>query len=89
MLKREDLSEEERKKFEVLSAQLAGASLSYWLPTGFVRKMIMFILILGGIYGTIHWSLIATLLCFVLAATFSPRIIGEAVVAFGKTFKKK
>jgi len=87
-LKRDDLSEEERQKFETLSNQLAGALLSSWLPAGVIRKIIMFILVLGGFYNIIHGGFIYSLILFAIASSFSPRIIGELAVAFGRIKRK-
>jgi len=65
-------------------ASMSGATLSFWLPDGLIRKLIMLALVLVGIYGLLTGGGLLYLIPIVLAATFSPRLIGELMFALGR-----
>jgi hypothetical protein len=76
MLKDGNLSAEERKKFESLSAQLAGKLASAWLPCDWGRRSIMLLIFLIGVVGFVVGSI--PMVCgWILLPLFSPRITGE------------
>ena len=85
-LKRDDLTQEEREKFELHAASLAGSLLNSWLPIGTVRKVAMLTFFCIGILGFITeydwliWS-------FLLACGLSPRIAGEFAFKLGQLSK--
>lgn len=83
LLKEENLTAEEKEKFETLQAQLAGALLSHLLPFGWARRLIMVVLFFVGVYGLAIGNNYF-LLAWLLLLCFSPRIVGELSYAFGK-----
>ena len=87
LLSEGNLSEEEKQKFEILQAQLAGVLLNPWLPFGWGRRSIMIILFLIGIFGLIEGNNFL-MLSWLLLPIFSPRFIGEASCLLGKIFSK-
>jgi len=70
------LQGEARIKAEQTINMAAGRLLSVWLPIGWGRRVIMSILLLFGLYGLIIGNPLF-LICWVIAATFSPRMMGE------------
>lgn len=67
-------------------AMLAGYQASFWLPSGIVRKVLLFSFFAIGIVGTISfnwWFLIFV----AISCCFSPRIIGESLLFIGKIKK--
>jgi len=83
-LTEENLSAEERKKFETLKAQLAGTLLSPWLPVDWIRRVIMMIMLaIVGIIGLVE-SDYFLMLFWLLLPIFSPRFIGELTASFQK-----
>jgi hypothetical protein len=69
---------------ENLDAALAGQVMSVWMPIGFLRRVIFFVLIFFGTMGILktsewyHWAML------IFAATMSPRLVGEALYAVGR-----
>ncbi len=86
LLKEGNLTAEERQKLETLQAQLAGVLLHPWLPFGWVRRSIMVVLLLIGVYGLLEGNNYF-LLAWVLLLFFSPRFVGEFSYALGKFFR--
>lgn len=86
-LREESLTEEERQKFETMKAQLAGALLHSWLPFCWVRRSIMTLLFVVGIYGLAGGSNLL-LLAWIAIPLFSPRSMGELAFAIGKVYGK-
>jgi hypothetical protein len=84
ILNDKNLSLEEKREFEVIHTQLAGALLSTWLPAGFGRKFAITLMIVVAIYFFIQYEYILGFIVLILACMFSPRIIGEAAVLIGK-----
>ncbi|MDD5396519.1 MAG: hypothetical protein PHW24_00475 [Candidatus Moranbacteria bacterium] len=82
-----NLTDQEKAKFEQLKSQLAGAILSSWLPVDSSRKVMMLVLFLIGLYGIIKINILFVLVWLFLAF-FSPRLVGEITIFFGKLFKK-
>lgn len=82
-LGRDDLSPEQREALERNAAQLAGALMSPWLPFGWGRKALMLVLLLLGtlwpLGGNPAWAM-----AWLIMLTFSPRIVGYALYAFGR-----
>ena len=64
----------------------AGAAMSSWLPYGNTRKLIMLVLIILGVIGLIKGE-VEMLIYFLLAACFSPRIVGEALYFCGRVVR--
>lgn len=77
-----DLTDEQRGMLSQLSAGLAGALLSSWLPRDLSRKVLMFLFVALGVIGMVQWSLWFGLL-IILGAFFSPRILGECILVIG------
>lgn len=86
MLKSTDLSVEARAELERTHALATGALLSVWLPVDWFRRILMFVFILIGLLCAIFYSP-WFLLFWLLAATFSPRIIGESARFLGRLNK--
>jgi hypothetical protein len=86
LLKEGNLSAEEKQKFETLKAQLAGVLFRTWLPFDWVRRSIMIVLFLVGLYGLVegHYLL---LMAWLILLFFSPRFVGEFIYAIGKIFR--
>lgn len=82
LLKEGNLSPEEKEKFELISAQLAGALCHPWLPVGWERKLIMSILLIVGAVGfLVGYSKL--LFIWLALPLFSPRLIGETMRIIG------
>lgn len=82
------LQGEARMEAERTVNMAAGRLLSVWLPTGWGRRVIMLILLLFGLYGLIIGKLLF-LICWLIAVTFSPRIMGEVSFLLGRITRKK
>jgi hypothetical protein len=82
LLKEGGLSPEEINKFELIRSQLAGALLSPWLPIGWERKLIMFIILTAGAIGYLTGNH-KILFIWLALPLFSPRIIGESLRIIG------
>lgn len=65
----------------------AGRLLSVWLPVGWSRRVIMLVLFLFSLYGLIIGKPLS-LICWVIAVMFSPRIMGEVSFFLGKITRK-
>ena|ERR1035437_145138 len=89
VLEDKNLSDEERKKFETLKTQLAGALLSSWLPVGWGRKFVMFIVTLIVVYFFIQSAYVAMVITLIILCMFSPRIVGEISVLIGAVKRNK
>jgi hypothetical protein len=76
ILKKEDLTEERRREFEELRGEVGGSMASTWLPFGWWRRFIMFIVFLAGIYGLVIGNNYFLLMWFFLPL-FSPRWMAE------------
>ncbi len=72
------LTDEQREELDIAAAGIAGYLMSDWLPKGLIRKILMFLFLIVGIIGVVKSSLWFGLLV-IFAATFSPRIVGEAL----------
>jgi hypothetical protein len=74
------------KETQNAQTQIAGALLSDWLPSGIMRRMIMFILLLIGLYGFLSEGGYL-MFSWLLLPLFSPRCVGEIAYAIGKFSK--
>lgn len=72
------LADEQREELDSAAAAIAGYLMSDWLPEGLIRKILMFLFLIVGMIGVVKSSLWFGLLV-IFAATFSPRIVGEAL----------
>jgi hypothetical protein len=66
------------------NAAASGYLLSRWWPIGNVRKILFVILIIFGTYGIYnsgHWY---QYVAIVIAATMSPRLVGETAYYLGR-----
>jgi hypothetical protein len=76
--------------YEKSLTALAGQRLSSWLPKGYIRKILFFILLFIGLFGTFvlenGWYL---LIMFIALILFSPRIAGEVAFLLGRLLSKK
>jgi len=86
LLKDGNLLVEEKQKFETLKAQLAGILFRTWLPFDWVRRSIMIVLFLVGLYGLVEGNYIL-LVVWLILLFFSPRFVGEFSYAIGKIFR--
>ena len=86
LLKDGNLLVEEKQKFETLKAQLAGILFRTWLPFDWVRRSIMIVLFLVGLYGLVEGNYIL-LVAWLILLFFSPRFVGEFSYAIGKIFR--
>ena len=87
LLSEGNLSEEEKQKFEIMQAQLAGTLFSPWLPFDWGRRSIVIIIFLIGIFGLVGGNNYL-LLSWLLLPIFSPRFIGETSYLLGKIFRR-
>lgn len=83
LLEIDSISEDEKERLRNISAMMSGYLLSFWLPKGIIRKILMFMSFLVGIIGTFQLSPWFLLFVF-LGCCFSPRIIGEVSLFIGK-----
>lgn len=82
-LARDDLTPEQRAELLRHSYAVAGVLTSPLLPVGLPRQLLaaLFVVVaIGGIMQDEWWSLVF----LAIAATFSPRIVGEASHALGR-----
>ena len=86
-LKDGELNAEDKRRLEDLQAELAGVIMSPWLPLGWVRRTIMLILFLLGLYGVVQKHLVLVVFWLSLLL-FSPRISAEVLMFLG-SFRKK
>lgn len=86
VLREENLTADERQKFETLQVQLAGVLLRPWLPVGWGRRLIMIVLFAVGVFGALAGNSYL-LLAWVLLLFFSPRFVGEFSYALGRIFR--
>ncbi|MDD5638664.1 MAG: hypothetical protein PHO28_02025 [Candidatus Pacebacteria bacterium] len=76
------LSSEIREKFQDVAGTSAGLLLNSWLPSGWLRKIIILAIILVVICLAITKNLLFLLLLFILPI-FSPRMMGELMFLVG------
>lgn len=86
VLSEENLTTEERQKFETLQAQLSGVLLRPWLPFSWGRRSIMLVLFAVGVVGVLGGNSYL-LLAWVFLLFFSPRFVGEFSYALGRIFR--
>jgi hypothetical protein len=83
LLKEGNLTTEERQKLETLQVQLSGALLNPWLPFGWGRRSVMFVLFLVGAIGLAQGNTYF-LFAWLFLLFFSPRLVGEVAYALGR-----
>lgn len=78
----QDILDEMEKADPDIKAKIAGVIMSTWLPYGWFRRFVMFVLlaicILGGLFVDVKFFLLVFLIAF-----FSPRIVGEVAIFIG------
>jgi hypothetical protein len=82
-LARPDLSDSDRQAMQIHAFKLAGLLMSPWIPFGAYRRFIMALLVLAGLVGFVNgqpWALVL----WIVAAMFSPRIVGEVSYLRGR-----
>ena len=84
----DDSLKEVNKQFREIETDLVGLIMSRWFPYGIVRRIIMLIVFLLGLYGAIKITVLFILLWLSLPL-FSPRITAYTVAFFGKLFSNK
>jgi hypothetical protein len=62
----------------------AGLLLRPWLPWGARRQALMFVFIVGAIGLSLAFASFLPLLLLVIAASFSPRLVGETLLIIGR-----
>ncbi len=82
------LTGEQQKEFSDLKAKLAGVLLSSWLPMDSRRKYIMLIIFFVAICGTLA-GIPRFLFLLLILPLFSPRMMGEVVMFFGRIMGNK
>jgi len=82
------LTEEQKKEFSDLKSSISGVLLSSWLPADSGRKYIMLIILFIAICGTLA-GIPRFLFLLLILPLFSPRVIGEVVVFFGRIMGNK
>jgi hypothetical protein len=83
ILKRTDLSDEERVRFQELRGQLAGTLMSPWIPFGWERRSAMLVISIVGLYFAMYGPKFGTIV-FLLVPMFSPRCVGETCLIIGR-----
>jgi hypothetical protein len=68
---------------DVLHDQVAGHLASSWLPSGIIRKIILFVFVVLAVKFLLDDSYTLTVLMLILASFFSPRAMGELVHFIG------
>jgi len=76
-------TKEQKEPFEEVQAKIAGALMRSWLPSGWVRKVLMLIIFLIMLFGLFNGQYFYLLLIFLLAI-FSPRVIAEVAMFIGR-----
>jgi hypothetical protein len=79
---------EARINAERTIAEASGFLLSFWLPVGWGRRIIMLVLIFVGFYGLFIGKTILVI-SWAIAVLFSPRIVGEVAYFFGRLTRKE
>lgn len=82
-----ELATELEKSHPGLQDQMTGYLLSFWLPQGLWRKVVMFALIVVAVVGTLTTGSLWYLLLLLVACMFSPRIVGILAVFIGNLRK--
>lgn len=77
-----DLTPEQRESIDKALGTVAGDQLSDWLPGGWVRKIIMLVIFLAGLYGAWHEQY-KWLYIWLILPIFSPRLMGWATYLAG------
>jgi hypothetical protein len=72
-----------KENLSSLRGEIAGYQLSFWLPRGAGRKTLMLLAVIVAVVSAVIWNQL-WLLMFILAATFSPRIVGEGARLLGR-----
>lgn len=62
----------------------AGLLMKPWLPWGMLRQMIMFCLLLLGLFGFFITGKLVFFIPVILALSFSPRFVGEFLFLFSR-----
>lgn len=88
LLKDPNLSKEEREKLEILRSKIAGTLLSSWLPFGFLRKALMFVVAVVVIFFFVNQNYTSAIIGAFILFIFSPRIVGEVAHFIGFLFRK-
>jgi hypothetical protein len=82
ILKKENITPEQRKEFEKTRAGLIGSLFNPWIPVDNWRRVIMLIIFFGGLFTGNIWIWISL-------PFFSPRLLGEFMIFLAKLFRKK
>lgn len=67
----------------------AGLLCRPWLPWGKTRKVIFVLIVVISILTAITFETPYFLLLLLIAASFSPRFVGEVTYLFGKLFRRE
>ncbi len=86
ILENKELSEELERVSPGIIAKMSGNIMSSWLPHGVRRKVAMLVITVSSLVGGMVYDLRWLYLLFLLPL-FSPRIVGELTVFFGKLRK--
>lgn len=86
LLKKNNLSPDERRYLESVQPGIAGALMSTWIPFGLTQRIVIIFLFSIGIYGLIN-SNFSLLIAWLFLPLFSPRIVGTSLYHFGIFFK--
>lgn len=83
LLNDDALEGEERERLEQSADQLAGLLMRQLLPIGFIRRALMVLFFVAGIYGIVigNYYLLGL---WIIAGAFSPRITAEALRIINK-----
>lgn len=66
-----------------ITGEIAGYLLHSWLPKGYIRKIIMVLILVIACIGAFIYSKTSFLLLLLILPLFSPRIMGETAYFLG------
>ena len=71
-----------------IDIKLAAYEISFWLPRGKERKVVLLVFFCASIYALINESYIFFIFFILLCALMSPKIVGILAIFYGKYLRR-
>lgn len=78
------MKNESNKELTDLHDTVSGITASTWLPSGFLRNLILIGFVIAAVHFLIQSSYLLAILMLVIASLFSPRAMGEVAHLMGR-----